>query len=101
MALAVVLLTPDDVGCAAKEKDDAGRMKARARQNVITELGYFIGKLGRDRVCALYKDGVELPSDYHGILYIPLDPAGAWKPKLAQELVGSKISIDVEGLLGA
>jgi len=42
-----------------------------ARQNVILEFGYFIGKLGRDHVCCLYKGDVQLPSDMHGIVYVP------------------------------
>jgi predicted nucleotide-binding protein len=54
----VVLLTPDDIGSA---KDEANNLKSRARQNVILELGYFVGKLGRGRVCPLYKSDVELP----------------------------------------
>lgn len=41
----------------------------RARQNVILELGYFVGKIGRDRVCCLYRGDVELPSDIHGVLF--------------------------------
>lgn len=45
--------------------------KHRARQNVVLEFGYFIGLLSRDRVCCLYKGDVELPSDMHGIVYIP------------------------------
>ncbi|WP_431753913.1 TIR domain-containing protein [Nitrososphaera sp.] len=60
---AFILLTPDDI-C----KDKTAEMY-RARQNVILELGYFMGKLGRDRVCYIYKDGVELPSDIHGVAY--------------------------------
>ena len=65
------------------------------------ELGYFIGRLGRTRVCALHKGGVELPSDYQGVLYIEIDSAGAWKAKLAQEFVEAKMSIDLAGLLKA
>lgn len=45
-------------------------LRNRARQNVVLELGYFIGKLSRDRVCCLHKGDVELPSDMHGIVYI-------------------------------
>jgi len=77
---AFVLLTPDDVG-GSKHKFDRYLSKIdiraiedyreRARQNVILEFGYFIGKVGRDRVCCLYKGDVELPSDMHGIVYIP------------------------------
>jgi predicted nucleotide-binding protein len=97
VAFAVVLLTPDDVGSAAGEVSNT---RPRARQNVIMELGYFVGRLGRTRVCALHKGNVELPSDYQGVVYVEMDSAGAWKSKHAQELVQSKISIDLTGLLG-
>jgi hypothetical protein len=56
---AVVLLTPDDEG----RTQGASTLNPRARQNVVLELGYFVGLLGRKRVCALYRGGVELPSD--------------------------------------
>ena len=97
IAFAVILLTPDDVGAAANA---ATHLNARARQNVILELGYFMGRLGRVRVCALHKSGVELPSDYQGVLYIEMDSSGAWRAKLAQELVQAKLPIDLNGLLG-
>jgi hypothetical protein len=79
---AVVLLTPDDVG-APKNKPE--ELKPRARQNVIFELGYFAAKLGRKNVCALYKGGIEIPSDYHGVVYISMDSAD-WKMRLAMEI---------------
>jgi predicted nucleotide-binding protein len=96
VAFAVVLLTPDDLGRAADGPPD---LHPRARQNVILELGYFMGRLSRTRVCALYKGGVELPSDFQGVVYLELDSAGAWKAKLAQELVQAKITINLEGLI--
>jgi len=98
VAFAVVLLTPDDVGSGVENQS---KLRKRARQNVIMELGYFMGRLGRTRVCALHKSGVELPSDYQGVLYIEIDAAGAWKAKLAQEFVEAKMSIDISGLLKA
>lgn len=64
---AVALLTPDDVGAAARE--DLPPSANRARQNVILELGYFMGALGRSNVAALCSDEVERPSDIHGLLY--------------------------------
>ena len=91
------MLTPDDVGAVAT---DASNLKPRARQNVIMELGYFMGRLSRLRVCALYKGGVELPSDYQGVLYTEMDSAGVWKSKLAQEFVQAKLTINLEALLG-
>lgn len=89
---AIVLLTPDDLGRSRHSKREE---RLRARQNVIFELGYFIGKLGRKRVCAIYKEGVELPSDFLGILYIPVDKEGGWRLKLAKEIKHSGIKIDL------
>ncbi|HEX2077176.1 MAG TPA: nucleotide-binding protein [Longimicrobium sp.] len=89
---AVVLLTADDEGGSLREP---GR-QPRARQNVILELGYFIGKLGRNRVCPIYSEGVELPSDYHGIAYVPLDARGAWRLQLAVELRGAGYDVDLD-----
>jgi len=69
---AFVLLTPDDVAYHKSQEnlEDDERVKSgRARQNVIFEFGYFVAKLGRNRVCCLYKDGVELPSDISGLIY--------------------------------
>lgn len=88
----VVLFTGDDVGYP---KDSAREKRPRARQNVIFELGFFVGKLGRARVCSLYKEGVEILSDYQGVLYIPLDPSEGWKLKLAQEIREAGISVDL------
>ena len=67
VAFAVVLLTPDDVGGIASNPP---ALNPRARQNVILELGYFIGRLGRAHVAALLKGDVEKPSDYDGVVYI-------------------------------
>jgi len=88
---AVVLLTADDEGGPRNTKDH----HARARQNVILELGYFIGKLGRRNVAILYERGVELPSDITGLGYIELDDAGGWKLKLAHELIGGAHLLDL------
>jgi predicted nucleotide-binding protein len=96
-AFAVVLLTPDDVGASAAVKPP--QLNPRARQNVIFELGYFVGKLGRDRVRALYKGNVELPSDYLGVLWIPMDDGGAWRLKLAQEMQSSGLDVDLNKLV--
>lgn len=91
VSFAVVLLTPDDVGA---HKDKATDLQPRARQNVILELGCFIGKIGRERVCALLGEGVEIPSDYHGVLYVPLDNSDGWKMKLLEELKAAGFEID-------
>jgi predicted nucleotide-binding protein len=96
VSFAIVLLTPDDVGATQAASNE---LSARARQNVVFELGYFVGKLGRSRVCALFSKSVEIPSDFHGVLYIELDDADAWRTKLAQELVQVGMNINLQGLL--
>ncbi len=68
---AFVLLTPDD-DCMVLDEETNHRNKVdRPRQNVVLELGFFIGSLGRERVCAIYKKGVDIPSDMEGVLYKP------------------------------
>jgi predicted nucleotide-binding protein len=89
VGFAVVLLTPDDIG-----GPKAGAHAYRVRQNVILEWGYFIGRLGRKKVCALKKSDVELPSDIIGIAWQPFDEHGAWKGKLAKELEEANFEID-------
>jgi hypothetical protein len=92
VGFAVVLLTPDDVGAKQTESEN---LKARARQNVILELGYFLGKLGRRSVASIYKSGVEIPSDYQGVLFIPYDKEGMWKLKLTKELKSAGMNLDM------
>jgi predicted nucleotide-binding protein len=94
---AVVLLTPDDRGGPALATSDTHQ--PRARQNVILELGYFLGRLGRDHVCALYSHGVEIPSDCSGVLYVALDSAGGWRLALAKELQAARLSVDMNRAL--
>ena len=92
---AIILLTPDDVGAS---QDEANNLKPRARQNVVLELGYFWGRLGRERVCVLYKEGVELPSDIHGILYVPMDSSNGWQLQLAKEMKQAGLPVDLNRL---
>ena len=96
VGFAIILLTPDDMGY---KNGEPGEVKPRARQNVIFELGYFIGKLGRGNVCALYKEGIELPSDIQGVLYVPMDPADGWHVKLAREIKHAGIEVDLNKVI--
>lgn len=89
VSFAVILLTPDDLtGASGADQEE------RARQNVIYELGYFTGKLGRGRVCLLRKGKVDMPSDLAGVVYTELDAADGWKLKLVKELKAAGFYID-------
>lgn len=93
VGFAIVLFTPDDV---AYPLGDEGQKRPRARQNVILEMGYFVGALGREKVCVLYKGDVELPSDILGVVYTKIGEDEAWKISLAKELkmVGYKVDLN-------
>jgi predicted nucleotide-binding protein len=88
VGFAVVLLTPDDEGCVKN-----GTPEPRARQNVLLELGYFLGRLGRDKVCALKRGTVEIPSDFAGVVWESMDGHG-WKQALGRELEAAGHEID-------
>lgn len=96
VSFAVVILTPDDVGYLKDKPEDT---KPRPRQNVILELGFFLDKLGRERVCPLYIGDIELPSDYDGVVYIPMDQSDGWKLKLAKEIKEAGIDVDLNRAL--
>lgn len=95
VGFAVAVLTPDDEGRAKDTKD----LRPRARQNVIFELGFFVGELGRKRVCALVDKTVERPSDYDGVVFVSLDDEEAWKLRLAKELREAGLEVDLNRLV--
>jgi predicted nucleotide-binding protein len=96
VCFAVVILSADD---------QISFKNYRARQNVIFELGYFISKLGRSNVVALYDTSskekvVELPSDISGVLYIEYDkPDGNWRNEVIKELKEVGFDIDANKLI--
>lgn len=90
---AIVIATGDDVGRSASGTD-----RPRARQNVIMELGYFFGLLGRQNVALLYETNIEIPSDTEGIVHIELDGTREWRVKLANEMQAAGLEVDREAL---
>jgi len=81
---ALVLYTACDHGRGVHESNIPP--KNRARQNVVFEHGYLMAKLGRENVCSLVKGNIETPNDISGVVYVELDPMGAWKNEVAKEL---------------
>lgn len=95
VGFAIVLYTPCDIGSVA----GAAEQKSRARQNVVFEHGYLIGKLGRNNVCALVKGDVEIPNDISGVVYVPLDNNGAWHLAIAKELRHAGYEVDMNKII--
>ena len=97
VGFAVVLLSPDDMGY--KKADGAKAAMPRARQNVILELGYFVGRLGRGKVMALKRgNDLEVPGDFDGVVYTPFDEHEGWQKKLVKELKAADYNIDANAL---
>lgn len=88
---AVVLMTPDDCGYRMGKEDER---RARPRQNVVWELGYFSARLGR-KTLVLTKGEIEMPSDLLGLVYEQMDTGDGWKLRLARELRGAGYDIDL------
>lgn len=95
VGFAIILMTSDDVGRVKTSDVDL----SRARQNVILEMGYFIGKLGRGNVFPLHEEGVELPGDLSGLLYTPIDNSGYWKLALVKELKAAGYEVDANKII--
>lgn len=90
VGFAVVLLTPDDSTISN------GVEERRARQNVVFELGFFYGRLGRNRVCCVYKKGTALPTDISGIVYKEFQSSiSEVKYELLRELKAAGLSVAV------
>lgn len=94
VAFGIILYTPCDVG---SKKGQENESKSRARQNVVFEHGFLIGKIGRENVAAMVKGDIELPNDISGVVYISME--NDWKLALAKELRKSGYQIDMNKVI--
>ena len=85
---AICLFSADDLGHSKESSDN----NWRARQNVVFETGYFMGKLGRNHVIVVADRGVEIPSDMQGIVYTD---SNVWEYELLKELKAMGYGIDM------
>jgi predicted nucleotide-binding protein len=92
VAFAIILLVGDEVGYP-KEKPEESR--PRANQKVIFELGFLMGRLPQNLVCALYEEGLDLPAEYQGNVFIPFDGGGIWKLLTARAMKMAHVDIDM------
>ena len=99
VGFAVVLMSPDDYGYPKEPNQTEAR--PRARQNVIFELGFSIGKLGRGKVAAIHPHTTDfdMPSDYSGVIFVPYDASGAWRYALVRELKAASYDVDANRLI--
>jgi predicted nucleotide-binding protein len=92
VSFAVIILTGDDYGYPKGKPEES---KPRPRQNVVFELGFLMGRFKRNCVCALHEEGLELPSEYQGAVFIPYDAGGLWKLLMARAMKVANVPIDL------
>lgn len=88
VSAAICLFSGDDLGKANQEE----LLNQRARQNVVFEAGYFIGKLGRKNVVLLANSDIEMPSDLLGVVY---SNNKVWQIEVLKELDAMGYEIDM------
>lgn len=96
IAFSIVLYTSCDLGNDKEKVSET--LNPRARQNVVFEHGYMCALLGRQKVCALVEQGVEIPGDLSGVVYIEYDEKGAWKVSIAKEMQAAGLDVDLNKL---
>lgn len=92
VAFAIILLVGDEVGYPREKPEES---RPRANQKVIFELGFLMGRLPQNLVCALYEEGLDLPAEYQGNVFIPFDGGGIWKLLTARAMKMAHVEIDM------
>jgi predicted nucleotide-binding protein len=93
---AIILFTPDEI---AVSRDKSKERQVRVSQHVMFEFGYVVAKLGNRRVCVLYDEGVEIPSEVSGVVSIPMDFRGGWRLLVAREFKQAGVEVDLNKAL--
>lgn len=99
VAFAIVLYTACDLGNDKTKVVSMTDLNSRARQNVVFEHGYMCALLGRSRVCAVVEEGVEIPGDLSGVVYVPYDDKGQWRLNVVREMQAAGLDADANKLV--
>ena len=99
VGFAVVLLSPDDFAYA--KEDSPTKRKLRPRQDVVFELGFLIGTLGKENIIVFYREcaNFECPNDFEGLKLTAFDDRDSWKLALIRELTNGRYAVDADRIL--
>ncbi len=91
----VALLSPDDY--AYPKTDEPTKRRFRPQQEAVFELGFLLGKLGRDRVLVLFREteNFEAPTCFGCLKVAAFDDRGSWKLALLRELANAVMLLRV------
>lgn len=94
---AILLVTDDD------HTHSRGKRQSSPRDNILFELGLFMGKLGRDRTYLVHPKGVnlKLPSDFSGCKLISYDGAVLKAPNPSKQTIAKALKPAAEDLIEA
>jgi len=94
ISVAIIIFTNEDMG----NNNDESEYEKKARQNMIFEVGYFLGELGDRNMIVIAEQGVILPSVLEGYDYFKMDSEEKWKKDIAEKLKDMKrFNIDMSG----
>ncbi|PVX23638.1 MAG: hypothetical protein CW716_11665 [Candidatus Bathyarchaeum sp.] len=98
---AVVLLSPDDYVYAKGEEPT--KRKLKPPQDVVFELGFLLGKLGKERVLVLFRESekgeFEVNTDFEGVTAAPFDNRDSWKLALIRQLAACGYTVESDRIL--
>jgi len=99
VVFAVVLLSPDDF--AYPKNEAATKRKLRPQQDVVLELGFLLGKLGKANVLVFFRESAnfEIPTDFEGIKVTAFDDRDSWKLALIRELTNCGYNVNPDRIL--
>jgi predicted nucleotide-binding protein len=92
IVFAITLLTGDDVGYPRGKPEESW---PRPKQDLIFELGFLVGRLRQSLVCALHEEGLDLPSEYSGKIFVPFDADGLWRLLIARAMKIAQVQVDL------
>ncbi len=99
VGFALVLLSPDVY--VYPKGEEATKRQRTPRQDVLLMFGFLLGKLGKDKVLAFYRESPNFafPIEFEGVKFTALDDRDSWKLSLIRELTGCGYTVDAERLL--
>ncbi|MDY7093442.1 MAG: nucleotide-binding protein [Acidobacteriota bacterium] len=95
-----LFLVSEEAGVATQVSKGASSKGTVRRPDpqLIFQLGYLVGKLGRRFVSVIHEEDLDVPAELSSLLAIPLDQIGMWKYGLIRDLEAA--GFDLEGKTG-